>query len=53
MTELDDEAAVLAERDERFGPLNDRIWGAGNWVRCERCPDSLGLPSYHHVKAHE
>jgi hypothetical protein len=41
------------ERDARFAPENDRIWGPGNWVRCPTCPrDSEGREVYHHVKAH-
>lgn len=40
-------------RDEHFAPGNDRIWGAGNWVRCETCPpDSNGQGVYHHRAAH-
>lgn len=42
----------LAWRDSRFKKGNDRIWGAGNWIRCARCPDSTGFPSYHHKDAH-
>lgn len=42
-----------AERDERFAPGNDRIWGASNWVRCSICPtDSNGRQVYHHVDHH-
>jgi predicted RNase H-like HicB family nuclease len=40
-------------RDEHFAADNDRIWGAGNWVRCQRCPpDSNGQGVYHHRNAH-
>jgi hypothetical protein len=42
----------MADRDERFKPGNDKVWGEGNWIRCEGCPDSLGYPSYHHKDAH-
>jgi hypothetical protein len=41
------------ERDARFSPLNDRIWGEGNWVRCSTCPhDSEDREVYHHKDAH-
>lgn len=41
------------ERDVRFKEENDRIWGAGNWVRCPTCPrDSEGREAYHHRAAH-
>jgi hypothetical protein len=41
------------ERDARFVPGNDRIWGPGNWVRCPTCPrDSAGNEVYHHKDAH-
>lgn len=43
---------VLNHRDELFGPGNDEVWGAGNWMRCDQCIDHLGLPSYHHVSVH-
>jgi hypothetical protein len=31
---------------------NDRIWGKGNWVQCNRCLDSFKKPSYHHKDYH-
>ena len=41
------------ERDARFTPGNDRIWGPGNWYRCPICPhDSEDREVYHHVEAH-
>lgn len=41
------------ERDRRFAPGNDQVWGPGNWVRCPTCPhDSLGREVYHHRDAH-
>lgn len=50
----DDRAAETdEERDARFAPGNDRIWGAGNWIRCSICPhDSLGREIYHHRGHH-
>ena len=39
-------------RDAYFAPGNDETWGEGNWVKCDRCPDSRGLPSYHHRNFH-
>lgn len=42
------------DRDARFTPMNDRLWGAGNWLRCPTCPhDSEDREVYHHVKAHD
>jgi len=42
-----------AERDARFTPDCDRLWGEGNWVRCPLCPrDSTGREVYHHKDAH-
>jgi hypothetical protein len=42
-----------AERDAKFAPENDRLWGAGNWIRCATCPlDSEGRQVYHHRRAH-
>jgi hypothetical protein len=40
------------ERDARFIPGNNRLWGEHNWFKCYRCRDSNGLPVYHHWKAH-
>jgi hypothetical protein len=41
------------ERDLGFTPLNDAIWGEGNWVKCYECPlDAQGNPPYHHRLAH-
>lgn len=42
----------LRDRDERFRAANDQTWGAGNWIRCFRCVDSLGYPAYHHKDHH-
>lgn len=40
-------------RDARFAPINNRIWGEGNWVRCAQCPrDDRGNEVYHHKEAH-
>jgi len=44
--------AFLLDRDERFREGNDKLWGAGNWIRCDRCLDTLGYPAYHHREAH-
>lgn len=50
---IDPRTETLAERDARFAPMNDRMWGAGNWVRCaDGCADSFGLPTYHHKDYH-
>jgi len=33
---------------------NDRVWGQGNWVRCEPCPrDPTGLGVFHHKDFHD
>ena len=41
------------ERDARFTPGNDKIWGEGNWVRCSVCEhDSKDREVYHHKDAH-
>lgn len=41
------------ERDARFAPMNDRIWGEGNWLRCPTCPlDDNDRQVYHHRNAH-
>lgn len=41
------------ERDARHMSENDRIWGAGNWVRCHTCPhDQTDREVYHHINAH-
>lgn len=42
----------LTDRDDRFREGNDKVWGAGNWVRCATCLDSLGYPAYHHKDHH-
>jgi len=47
------EPETAVERDARFAPLNDRIWGEGQWVRCSTCPpDGEGGAVYHHKNAH-
>lgn len=41
------------QRLERFGEMNDRIWGEGNWIVCGTCPpDDGGWPVFHHKDAH-
>ncbi len=42
----------LVDRDARFAPGNDKVWGKGQWVRCDTCVDSLGYPAYHHKNHH-
>jgi hypothetical protein len=41
------------ERDARFAPGNDKLWGPGNWIRCPTCPhDYFDHEVYHHKDAH-
>jgi hypothetical protein len=41
------------ERDARFAPGNDKLWGPGNWIRCPICPhDYFDHEVYHHKDAH-
>jgi len=41
------------DRDARFAPGNDKIWGEGNWVKCAICPrDATGRLTYHHKNYH-
>jgi hypothetical protein len=43
-----------ALRDSAFTPMNDAIWGPGQWIRCPSCPpDHEGRPPYHHKNAHQ
>lgn len=44
--------ALLIDRDEHFKIGNDRLWGEGNWIRCDTCADGAGMPSYHHKDFH-
>lgn len=37
---------------DRFRSLNDRVWGAGNWMECSLCLDGRGNPSFHHRNFH-
>lgn len=63
--QVDIRARIQAMREEEAKDrraeileLNDRIWGPGNWVACERCTrqvhgdEPVGIPVYHHVDAH-
>lgn len=41
------------DRIDRFTPMNDRIWGQDNWIRCLECPkDAFGHHVFHHKDAH-
>lgn len=44
--------ALLARREAAFAPGNDKVWGEGNWIACDRCPDAVGFPSFHHREFH-
>lgn len=35
-----------------FAPVNDQIWGEGNWIECTDCLDDIGRPSFHHKNYH-
>jgi hypothetical protein len=44
---------TVAEREARLFPVNDALWGPGNWIECHQCPlDADGRAPYHHRDAH-
>jgi len=50
---LMDAVQAVWDREERLRPLNDRIWGEGNWIECPTCPlDDEGYRVFHHRNAH-